>query len=411
MNKTIRVSITNFTDLLPPDSHFFTADDLLRLGMPDFIVRRIKMEIADRFSKALEMPTTEWLDTERSIVATSWNQFVEAVKGDAHIPRKYAAEIIENAVIETIELIVAPRRTMMEWLFGSTNEVSMSVMRQRAQYLTVNRYLIESLLRYMELKDLHTITRVAAVDVIKIVDNRYVTGYTSLNWAQLIDPLFQLAKNRVDSNLIHEFFIDKGRDDLAALFPESAARLERVHFIERLSIGASGEKQDQDQDQEQITNLSDDVADPQIIDVDVEVVVGQEHLSASITPIWQQFLSDVPDDVLNNIPDEVAPFAQSMVDQHQRPATMESSITSAVSQKEKLVDWLKTYENVYIGGIFESNKMAYYSAIAEWESCRDWSEAQTMLKVWVRSVDIDLENADFAHLVDQLQVYFTTNES
>lgn len=414
MNKTIRELSTYLTGLLPPDSHFYTADDLLRLGMPDFVVRRIKMEIADRLGKAIKVPSTEWLDTERSIVAISWNQFVEAVKGDAHLPRKHAAEIIENAVIEIIELIVAPRRRVIEWLFGPMHEVSLSVVRQRAHYITVNRYLIESLIRYMERKDLHTITRVAAVDVIKVVDDRYVTGYTSLSWAHLIDPLFQLAKNRVDCDLIHDFFVDKGREDLAALFPESAVRLERVQFIERLSVGARGERREQEreQEQEQVASLGDDVTVPHVIDADVEVEVGENRPISHNVPIWQLYLSEVPeaDDTINDEVERV-PLVVSPPNMERQPATIASSLTSVVFQKAKLVDWLKTHENAYIEGVFDGHEMAYYKTIAEWEMCRDWSEAQAMLKVWVRSVDIDLENADFAHLVDQLQVYFTTNES
>jgi len=425
MNKTIREASTFLTGLLPPDSNYYSIDDLHRLGMHDFIVRRIKMEVADRLSKSMVIPSTEWLDTSRSIVTASWTQFMESIKAEAHLPRKYAADIIDNAVIETVELIIAPRRRVIEWLFGPQNEVSIGVVRQRSQYITVNRYLVEALVRYMERKDLAVITKPAAVDVIKTVDDRYISGYTPLNWAQLIDPLFQIARNRVDSDLIHDFFVDKGREDLAALFPETAIIIERVQFIERLSVGRVTRRQEQEQEQEQEQAYSEPVE--AAIEEKVPTVHQQQHLlaaetgddhpSASIIPIWQRFLSDVPDNVVDDEPesgyepDNAEPFAEKFSNQDLQPAATTPSLHSVGFQKAKLVDWLKNDENTYIEELFNGNEMAYYRTIAQLESYSDWERVQSLLKDWIRSAEIDLESVELAHLVDQLQIYFTTNDS
>jgi hypothetical protein len=462
MNKTIREASTYLTGLLPPDSNFYTADDLLRLGMPDFIVRRIKVEVADRLSKSMVVPSTDWLDMERTVASTAWKQFKETVRGEAHLPRNHAAEIIDYVVIETVELIVTPRRRVIEWLFGHTQEASIGEVRQRSQYVTINRYLIDSLIRYMERKDFPTITRVAAVDVIKTVDNRYVSGFTPLSWAQLIDPLFQLTRNRVDSDLIHDFFMDKGREDLAALFPEESSRIERVHLIERLSMGPLSKRPVEDvklkknqspvmlvvpdepapivhQHVQELVQIPDPTpaqvtlleqmqvkqeVEPEEVSIPaqqqinrLEAETGEDHPSASIVPIWQQYLSDMPDHVDAEDapgeyePDEMVPFAQSFAPQNGEPSIIASSLRSVGFQRAKLVDWLKTHENTYIQRVFDGNEMAYFRTIAELESSHDWSDAQSVLKDWVRSADIDLENAELAHLVDQLQIYFTRNDS
>jgi hypothetical protein len=462
MNKTIREASTYLTGLLPPDSNFYTADDLLRLGMPDFVVRRIKVEVADRLSKSMVVPSTDWLDMERTVASTAWKQFKETVKGEAHLPRKHAAEIIDYVVIETVELIVAPRRRVIEWLFGHTQEASIGEVRQRSQYVTINRYLIDALVRYMERKDLPTITRVAAVDVIKTVDNRYVSGFTPLSWAQLIDPLFQLTRNRVDSDLIHDFFIDKGREDLAVLFPEEPSRIERVHLIERLSMGPLSKRPVDDlkltrsqpaaqvlvavepapivhQHVQEVVQIPDpmpaeeslleQVQVNQDVEADeasilahqqlslLEAETGEDHPPASIVPIWQRYLSDVPNQIDEEDspseyePEEMVPFAQSFAPQEEVSATIASSLRSVGFQRAKLVDWLKTHENTYIQRVFDGNEMAYFRTIAELESSHDWSDAQSLLKGWVRSADVDLENAELGHLVDQLQIYFTKNDS
>ncbi len=387
------------------------------------------------------IPPTEWLDTNRSIVVESWTQFMESIKGEAHLPRKYAADIIDNAVIETVELIITPRRRVIEWLFGPLSEVTIGVVRQRSQYITVNRYLIDALIRYMERKDLAVITKPAAVDVLKTVDDRYISGYTPLNWAQLIDPLFQIARNRVDSDLIHDFFMDKGREDLAALFPETPTRIERVQFIERLSVGRvtkkqkqeqeQEQKQEQEQEQERKQERKQEQAFSEPIEAPKEEKVppdqqqlhllatetGEDHPTASIIPIWQRFLSDVPDDVTDDEPESgyepehAVPLSQTFANQDQQPTTKTTSLQSVGFQKAKLVDWLKNDENTYIEELFNGNEMAYYRTIAQLESCSDWDGVQLLLKDWIRATEIDLESVDLAQLVDQLQIYFTTNDS
>lgn len=429
MNKTIREASTYLTGLLPLDSENFSSEDLLRFGMPDFVVRRIKMEMADRLAASLAMPSTEWLDGNRESVRKAWMHFKRDVAGEAQLPRRHAAEIIDNAVIETVELIITPRRRVVEWIFGHAQEVTISTVRERSAYITVNRYLTDALIRYMERKDMHSITRVAAAEVVQTVDDRYISGFMPLSWAQLVDPLFQLARNRVDSDLIHDFFIDKGREDLAALFPETPIRIERVQFIEKLTIGpVSKPAQDikptpkvkpapivepiaatesvleieSELEMEPSEDVSAALAPEPAMPPEPEPVrlIEELHAPAEVpaaVPIWQQFLNDIPET-----------FDDAEVDSE--PAVVPETIQSVGLQRAKLVDWLKPDENAYIDGLFDGNEFSYFQKVAELESCSDWGEVQGLLKDWVKVSRIDLHNADLAQLVDQLQTYFSTND-
>lgn len=415
MNKTIREASTYLTGLLPPDSENFSTDDLLRFGMPDFVVRRIKMELSDRLAASLAMPSSEWLDSNREIFRKAWAQFTRDVASEAQLPRRHAADIIDNAVIETVELIITPRRRVVEWIFGHAHEVTVATVRERSAYITVNRYLTDALIRYMERKELHTITRVAAAEVVQSVDDRYVTGFMPLSWAQLVDPLFQLARNRVDSDLIHDFFIDKGREDLAALFPETPTRIERVQFIEKLTIGPVSKPAP-----DLKPSLTVEPVPAQSVPVEPEHesepktepktepmpesepvrLIEELHATAetpTAVPIWQQFLDDVPDTI-------------DGVDEEFEPPIEHETIQSVGMQRAKLVDWLKPDENAYIDGLFDGNEFSYFQKVAELESCSSWGEVQVQLKDWVKASHIDLHNADLAQLVDQLQSYFSTND-
>jgi hypothetical protein len=314
--------------------------------------------------------------------------------------------------------------------------------------VTINRYLTDALIRYMERKELQVITRAAAVEVVRSVDERYVSGFTPLSWAQLIDPLFQISRNRVDSELIHDFFVDKDRDELANLFPETSSRMERVQLIERLTVGHAPKKATKEQTKSQPVESHDEVeliSEPPIIEPPAVVmepepdkepstllsslsdeleasepevspsfaVNTEETPSATVVPIWQQFLNDVPDEA-DDVPDDVVtpPFAESLFEaEPQAAATVASSLHSVGLQKAKLVDWLKTDENAYIEDLFNGNEMEYFRTVAELEACSDWDGVQSILKGWVRSSDIDLHNAQLAQLVDQLQIYFSTNDS
>ncbi len=164
--------------------------------------------------------------------------------------------------------------------------------------------------------------------------------------------------------------------------------------------------------------IADESATPFIQQLSLhEVETADEHPSASIIPIWQRYLSDIPDDATDDDPesgyepDDVASFAQSFADQEVQSSQSTSSLHSVGLQRAKLVDWLKTDENYYIEELFNGNEMAYYRTVADLELCTNWGEAQPVLKDWIRGADVALENADLAHLVDQLQIYFTTNDS
>jgi len=236
MNKTIREASTRLLGLLPSDVLHYNLDDLRRFGMPEFITRRIQLDLVDALTRSITPPTTEWVDMSRHRSVVIWNHFVETISADVHLPRNRAADVIDHAVIETVEIITTPRRRMIEVLFGMSQELTLNELRIRSRGITVHRHIPESLMRYMELKELHTITRTAATDLVRKVDDRYCATFTPLSWAQSLDPLYQLAGSRVDADLIRDYFIDKDLEHYAVRFENLPHRVERSQLIEILSI-------------------------------------------------------------------------------------------------------------------------------------------------------------------------------
>lgn len=236
MNKTIREASTRLLGLLPPDVLHYSLDDLRRFGMPEFIIRRIQLDLVDALIRSVAPPTSDWVDMSRQRSIAAWNHFVDTISADVHLPRNRAADVIDHAVIETVEIITTPRRRIIEVLFGMSQELTLNELRTRSRGITVHQHIPESLMRYMELKELHTITRTAAVDLVRKVDDRYCATFTPLSWAQSLDPLYQLAGSRVDADLIRDYFIDKDLEHFAVRFENLPHRVERSQLIELLSI-------------------------------------------------------------------------------------------------------------------------------------------------------------------------------
>lgn len=237
MNQIIREVSTRLIQLLPEEQQFFTADDLKALGMPDFIIDRILCDLTESLLKSINLSKSDWIDDQQPKVQQAWMHFISQIQAFTRMPRQQAAEIIDNAVIDVVDMLSRPRQRSLEVLFGMDSRISMETLRFRSERITVNQYLTIALIRYMDRKKWSEITKSDAERVLKMVDNRYVEGFSPLLWAQSLDALFQLSGNKVDKELIVDFFIDKERDDLAALFESLSGTINRSTLIERIALG------------------------------------------------------------------------------------------------------------------------------------------------------------------------------
>lgn len=517
MNKTIREASTRLLGLLPPDVLHYSLDDLRRFGMPEFIIRRIQLDLVDALTRSIAPPTTEWVDMSRHRSVVIWNHFVETISADVHLPRNRAADVIDHAVIETVEIITTPRRRIIEVLFGMSQELTLNELRIRSRGITVHRHIPESLVRYMELKELHTITRTAAIDLVRKVDDRYCATFTPLSWAQSLDPLYQLAGSRVDADLIRDYFIDKDLEHYAARFENLPHRVERSQLIEILSISdldnlildddrqSTPVKKDEEADDNVIqkpietniiesavpaqtslfeklseihvhdkngygpessrtitkkvqdtpvaSNLNVDTVEKSSIDHEIESVIEddtdienasvqeestetriidmlvQSELpkheeepedddlnetaneteyesslndrlnTASVIPIWQRFLDDVPE-----VSDDVDDHSVSIADSH----TLSEMEMTDGSDEITLLEWLKPDEKDYIETLFDGDEEAYNNAIDDLSMYQTWSQAQSYLKKKLMpAISVDFHDELFINFVDQLQHYFS----
>ncbi|WP_445665104.1 hypothetical protein [Fodinibius sp. AD559] len=235
MRQTIQQITQKLIDRLPENDQYYTVEELRSWEFPSFIVRRISVELKRNLSDSMIIPKTDWANTSADTVLDAWQQFIDAIEEEARLPASYAQAVIETAVSDVIEMLVQPRKNVPEVIFGAKDELSAEQLHQRLEAVVIYRHFAVVLSRYLQKKDLETLSKERCSTIIVQADEKLTSGYSPLNWAQMLEPLFQLQKDGVDTNLLRLFFEDKKMPRIARKFDLMNTALSRAEFIEVLS--------------------------------------------------------------------------------------------------------------------------------------------------------------------------------
>ncbi|PAU94381.1 hypothetical protein CK503_06145 [Aliifodinibius salipaludis] len=235
MRQTIQKITQKLIDRLPENDQYYTIEELRSWEFPSFIVRRISVELKRNLSDSMIIPKTDWANTSTDAVLDAWQQFIDAIEDEARLPASYAQAVIETAVSDVMEILVQPRKNVPEVIFGAKDELSIEQLHQRLEAVVVYRHFAVVLSRYVQKKDLETLSKEHCSTIIAKADEKLTSGYSPLNWAQILEPLFQLQDDGIDTNLLRLFFEDKKMARIARKFDLMNTVLSRVEFIEVLS--------------------------------------------------------------------------------------------------------------------------------------------------------------------------------
>ena len=235
MNRTIQIVTEKLTDLLPDNQQNYKPEELRSWGFPNFIVNRIQIELERNLSESMRLPQTDWANMQSAEVQNVWEQFIIAIRNEAWLPASYARTVIETAVADVLEMLVEPRKNITQIVFGSDDELSLEQLNERLKILVVYRHFARLLPRYMEKKGLEVLTRERCAEIIKKADEKVTSRYTPLNWAQMLEPLFKLLNEQIDSSLLRLFFEDKKMPRIARKFDFMEKSVNRAVLIETLS--------------------------------------------------------------------------------------------------------------------------------------------------------------------------------
>ncbi|WP_440999683.1 hypothetical protein [Fodinibius sp. SL11] len=235
MRQIIQQITQKLIDRLPENDQYYRIDELRSWEFPPFIVRRISVELKRNLSDSMIIPKTDWANTGTDAVIDAWQQFIDAIEDEARLPASYAQAVIETAVSDVIEMLVQPRKNVPEVVFGAKDELSVEQLQQRLEAVVVYRHFAVLLSRYVQKKDLDTLSKKQCTTIIAKGDQKLTSGYSPLNWAQLLEPLFQLQNDGIDTNLLRLFFEDKKMPRIARKFDLMNTVVSRAEFIETLS--------------------------------------------------------------------------------------------------------------------------------------------------------------------------------
>jgi len=235
MSQTVQNITQKYIDLLPENDQYYRVDELRSWGFPTFVVRRIKIELQRNLEESMIIPKTDWANIQSDAVQDAWQKFVDAIQAEARLPASYAKAVIETAIADIIDMLVQPRKNIPEVVFGADNELSYTQIIERSKTIVVYPHFANLLPRYMQKKDIRSLSKQQCLKIITKVDKKITARYSPLNWAQMLEPLFKLLDGSIDTNLLRLFFEDKNLPRIARQFDLMDKLLSRAEVIEVLS--------------------------------------------------------------------------------------------------------------------------------------------------------------------------------
>ncbi len=235
MHNVVKEITNKYVSRLPEHEEYLFPEELARYGIPDFVVERVRFELKNNLIQSLIIPETDWADMKDEQIEAQWNVFLEEIAENVRLPMSYGGSVFENCIDDIISVLSEPRTYITELLFGERADLFRQEIVQRAQGIVVFSHLAQAILRFMQKKELDTISRERANQVVARIDDRLTEHFSPLNWAQHLDPLFIMTDNKVDPDLIRCFFEDKEKTNWANRFDRESELVTRSRFIEILS--------------------------------------------------------------------------------------------------------------------------------------------------------------------------------
>ncbi|MEX0769523.1 MAG: hypothetical protein WD035_02255 [Balneolaceae bacterium] len=235
MDRIIREVTGKLTGQLPSKKEFFYPHELREFNIPGFIVDRIEIELKRKVGESVVRSESEWVDFSSPDSIRAREDFTEALLNNARLPKLFVGGVFETAVEESLAILIQPRKKIPAILYGPGQSKSVDQLEKATANIVVFKHLAIAPVRYAYKKGLKELSLEQCRTVISRVDDKLVGSYNALNWTQLLEPLFRLLEDQLDTDLLRLFFEDKQRPRIARQFDLMDGPLTRSQFIEVLS--------------------------------------------------------------------------------------------------------------------------------------------------------------------------------
>lgn len=237
---------------LPDNVDFISSDGLLDYGYPDFIVKRIRLELEAHFGSSLNLHGNEWLDFNNETVKSAWYDFKNEVGPLVKLPLSYANKVTQKAVADVLLMLIEPRACLTEFIFEEKNTLTFEEIIRRCECIPVYRHFANALPRFMEKKNLAEISKEQSSHFITALDEKLIARYTSENWEKLLEPWLVMMGPEIEPELLQHFFNDKDEKSRAAAFAKEQNPLPLSKIIQMITRPATKDSETDTESSEQI---------------------------------------------------------------------------------------------------------------------------------------------------------------
>ena len=316
MQKFVETLTEQFLNKLPQNQTNYSKEDLESFGYPAFFIERTQVDLWRNLGDSINHPETEWADMGTPSVLSSWNKFLTAIKSECRLPKEFARAVFENVLEDIMEQMVTPRMSIPEIIFANEDVIQLDDVEEALLPIVVNKHLASFLPSYMAKKSLNSISKDRFIQAMIQVDTILISRYTPLNWAQVLQPLFDLFKGKIDGSLLQTYFNDKGLKNLSNRFSESEF-YDQSAFIEIISqfnpddVAAVFDRNSENIispvdntliDEEDITNENEELIEPEISEAEnltTDEFEEYDGLLSESSDSVEEFLTDTEDDEID----------------------------------------------------------------------------------------------------------------
>jgi hypothetical protein len=402
MSNVLQSIVDRLVSQLPDSLSYLTPDDLIAAGWPEFLVARIRVELEQNMAESVSLPESDWANMHAETVQDAWRQFLEAIRAETRLPVSYVRPVLETSLEDVVDLLSQPLTSLPDYLFGSLSELSRDHLALRISKTGVYPSLTHALVRYLDRKQLDTLSKVDAARILHAVDAKLSESYTALNWGQVLAPLFELMPDGVEPELLAAYFRERGMTSEARAFASIDRLVDTSKLIELLS------QPFEDVEDEEPEIVASPVAPPievlpePELEAEAESEPEQEPEPTAI-PIWQRFIPQENDEeTIGNEPTEKVNVNE--------PASMLSFYNQDPSEDpraSRILELMAGAQEECIERIFGGDEGSFYAAISDIARYETYAEAGRYIKKEIFDRNrVDLFSDDAVLFLDRVQTYF-----
>ncbi|MEQ9309668.1 MAG: hypothetical protein RLN90_09450 [Balneolaceae bacterium] len=235
MQKVIDQITDHLVTLVTTDKESYNPKELLKSGIPSFVVERIRLLLEDKVKEEIGIIKPIWFNIDTKLVADSLKDYIRSAVSSSHIPKSHLYDIINTVIKDIVYVFVEPRKNMAEYIFRENDVLTLHEIEERCNRLTIYKHFGAAIPLYMKKRDLETLSKDRCKDLIFKFDTKLVAAYTAQDWAQKLEQLFILFGGKLNPILLSTFFEDKGLYGMAGKFEQIDGSLTKKDFISIIS--------------------------------------------------------------------------------------------------------------------------------------------------------------------------------